>query len=391
MVQTDDFSEKVASCTLNRIFGFNPGAGHRIIAEAGSASGVFDLDEEGIARVMGPFSRFRGQICHAELERSARELSRLESLGYRFIPYGDAAYPELLRDCPDAPIGIYLRSGSEPADIFGDRPAIAIVGTRDMSAYGREWCLRIVDALSRCRQKPVIVSGLALGVDITAHMAALEAGLTTVAVLPTYITEVYPTQHRSAAARIASTEGCGLISDYPPGTSPQPVSFLRRNRIIAGLSRATILIESKARGGGLITANLAFDYCREVYALPGRADDLRSQGCNRLIRARVAESIDDLDSFIKSLGLGTFSRRNKKVLREEIVSVYGTRLEDPELRLITEIAELIKCNRGIATEELCSRTGCSWAEASRITGLLENDGFIERDMFQNCSIKFRFG
>jgi len=387
---SEDFSERVAACTLNRIFGFNPGAGHRIIEGAGSAMSVFELDESGIMQIMGPFSRFRDQITASELEKSALELERLEALGYKFIPSSDMVYPELLRDCQDAPIGIYMRSDSAPEDVFGDKPAVSIVGTRDMSTYGKEWCQRIVEALSRCQHKPAIVSGLALGVDITAHMAALEMGLTTIGVLPTHITDVYPPQHRRAAARIASTPGCGLISDYPPGSSPQAVNFLRRNRIIAGLSRATILIESKARGGGLITANLAFDYSREVYALPGRVDDLRSQGCNRLIRARVAESIDDLDSFIQNLGLGVFNRRNKAILGEEIEAFYCTRLEKAEMKLIQKIAELIKCNRGISTEELCDRSGCSWAEASRITGLLEADGFIERDLFQHCSIKFRF-
>lgn len=390
MEHSVDFDERVAACTLNRIFGFNPAAGHRIIEEAGSAKDVFGLDEDGLIRLMGPFSRFRHQVSLAELDKSERELNRLESMGYRFICSSEKVFPELLRDCQDGPIGIYLRSDSKPEDVFEDRPAIAIVGTRDMSPYGREWCRRIVEALSRCRQKPVIVSGLALGVDVTAHVTALEAGLTTIGVLPTHITDVYPPQHRRVAARIASSPGSGLISDYPPGTSPQAVSFLRRNRIIAGLSRATVLVESKAKGGGLITANMAFDYSRDVYALPGRVDDPRSQGCNRLIRARVAEAVDDLDTFVKSLGLGTFSRRSKAVLKEEIASFYSTRLEEAELRLIQGIAELIKLNRGISTEEICERAGCSWAEASRITGLLEADGFIDRDMFQNCSIKFRF-
>lgn len=390
MGQSDIFGEKVASCTLNRIFGFDPGAGRRIIESAGSAMAVFEMDDDGLDALMGPFNRFRNQLTMTELDRSASELISLESGGYDFISITDDRYPDLLRDCRDAPIGLYIRSGTEPERIFDDSPSISIVGTRDMSPYGKEWCQRIVDALSRCQRKPAIVSGLALGIDITAHMAALDAGMQTIAVLPTHITDVYPHQHRRAASRIAGTEGCALISDYPPGTSPQAVNFLRRNRIIAGMSQATILVESKAKGGGLITANLAFDYCREVYALPGRVDDPRSQGCNRLIRAKVAEPIDDLEAFVKSLGLGAYTRRSKAILKEEIEQQYGTRLENAELRLIHDIAALIKCHRGISTEELCGITGCSWAEASRITGLLEADGFIDRDIFQHCSMKFRF-
>ena len=382
--------EKSAFCTLNRIFGFEPRSGHALVEAAGSASALFDMSGEELTALMGPYSKFSGRICKKELEDSARELQGLENRGYRFITASDKTYPALLRDCPDAPLGLYVRADSPLEEIFGDRPAISVVGTRDMSMYGREWCRRIVGALASCRRQPVIVSGLAYGIDITAHAMALEAGIPTIAVLPTYITEVYPLRHRGWASRIAETAGCALVSDYPPDTVPQRVNFLRRNRIIAGMSQATVLVESKAKGGGLITANLAFEYSREVYALPGRADDIRSQGCNRLIRAKVAEPVDDLDAFVAAVGLGIFTRRSRIQIGEEMDRLYSGRLDDGELRMMKEIAAHIKKERGIAVDDLCALCGCSWAETSRLTGMLEMDGVIERDMFQRCSMKFRY-
>ena len=187
---------------------------------------------------------------------------------------------------------------------------VAVVGTRDISPYGREWCERIVHALARTSPKPLIVSGLAIGTDICAHKAALEASLPTIAVMATGTDTIYPYRHRQIAEKMSGTQGCALVTDYPPGTAPLPVNFLRRNRIIAGLSHATILVESKIKGGGMMTCRLAFSYDRDVYALPGRADDLRSQGCNHLIRARMAEPLTSEEDIIDSLGLLTTGRKS---------------------------------------------------------------------------------
>ena len=386
----ENSSEKAAYCTLGRIFGFEPSVGMRLVEAAGSAEALFAMDARELDSMLGPYCRFRSQISGEELERSAEELERLHSRGVIFVTAAEQGYPPLLRECPDAPLGLYVRSCSEPEEIFCTRPSVSVVGTRDMSMYGKEWCRRIVEALAGCRNSPTIVSGLAIGIDITAHCAALELGLPTVAVLPTYITEVYPSRHREWAERIACTPGCALVSDYPPGVAPQPVNFLRRNRIIAGLSHATVLVESRSKGGGLITANLAFDYSREVFALPGRADDIRSQGCNRLIRAKVAEPIDDLEAFAASTGLGTFTRRNRRILKEEIEKVYGARVTGGELALIADVAQAVKANREIAVDDICALCGCSWTDAARITGMLQTDGFIEVDLFQRCSMKYRF-
>ena len=386
----DNFEQKAAYCTLGRIFGFEPSVGMRLVEAAGSAEAIFSMGDKALDSLLGPYCKFRHMLTSDEFRKSEDELQGLAAKGCRFISAAEEGYPPLLLECPDAPLGLYVKSVSEPAEIFCSRPSVSVVGTRDMSMYGREWCRRIVEALAGCRRQPAIVSGLAIGVDITAHTAALELGIPTIAVLPTYITEVYPARHRGWAARIAETPGCALVSDYPPGVTPQPVNFLRRNRIIAGFSQATVLVESRDKGGGLITANLAFEYSRDVYALPGRADDIRSQGCNRLIRAKVAEPIDDIDAFASSVGLGTFTRRNKLILKEEIERVYSSRTDRQEIDFIYEVARMIKDNRGVSIDEICAVRGCSWAEATKATGMLQADGFIEVDLFQRCGMKYRF-
>jgi DNA processing protein len=188
---------------------------------------------------------------------------------------------------------------------------------------------------------------------------------------------------------MARTPGCALVTDYPPFTSPQAVNFLRRNRIIAGLSKATVLVESKRKGGGLLTANMAFEYDREVFALPGRADDIRSAGCNRIIQEKIAEPLTDLGEFVAGLGLGGLTRRNKAVLEEELSRVFGQTESPEDLGKLKQIAALIKKNRGITIDEICSFTGLEYIEARRYVGMLETEGIIYTDLLQRCSIIFK--
>lgn len=269
---------------------------------------------------------------------------------------------------------------------------IAVVGTRDISPYGREWCVRTVSGLSRCREKPVIVSGLALGTDFCAHKAALESGLATIGVMATGPETVYPHRHMEFAERLCSTPGCALVTDYPPGTAPLAIHFLRRNRIIAGLSDATILMESKIKGGGMMTCRLAFSYSRDVYALPGRADDLRSQGCNSLIRNKIAEPLISVEDLTESLGLNRTGVRNRMSLRDAVMSEYGQRMSQEKAELAASLLTCIKEDRGITIEDLSETCGMSYSRTAEMTAMLETDGFISIDLLQRCFImveKFR--
>ncbi|MBR3285854.1 MAG: DNA-processing protein DprA [Bacteroidales bacterium] len=385
----DNFEEKAAACTLNRLFGFKPAIARTLTGKLGSAAAVFRLSREEKEAVFGPGSPYPDKLNQEELDQSAAELEWLRKEGFHFIIPGDGIYPDALLECPDAPAGLYLRSDNVSPSLFNAGVAVSIVGTRDISPYGREWTYRIVEALADSLVRPTVVSGLALGVDGAAHEAALELGLPTIGVMATGIESVYPRMHSPMAARMARTPGCALVTDYPPFTSPQAVNFLRRNRIIAGLSKATVLVESKIKGGGLLTANLAFEYDREVFALPGRADDIRSEGCNRIIREKIAEPLTDLGAFVKGLGLGLLTRRNKAVLEEEISRVFSLSESEEDVRKLQQVAALIKKNRGITLDEICAGCGMDYKDARRYTGMLETEGIIYTDLLQRCSIVFK--
>ncbi len=385
----DIVKERTGAAALGRIFGYEPLYVSGIVSKLGSAYSVFELSPKEADALLGAHSKYRGKICRAALDEAAEELHRLESQGCRFIASTEAEFPALLRDCPDCPAGLYYKSASSPAEIFSERPSIAIVGTRDISPYGREWTRKIVDACSQAPAKPVIVSGLAFGVDITAHISALDLGLPTIAVLPCGIDDLYPAAHRKAAERIASSPGSALVTDYPPGTSPVAFTFVRRNRIIAGLAGCTVLVESKANGGGLITCRLADSYGREVFALPGRVDDARSAGCNALIRSRTAEAITGLPGLGEQLGLGRYSIRKKKDFCTMVSEYYGSRTDSSELSAICELAGIIAQRRGVDLEELCYLCGKPYNEVARIAVLLETDGFICTDLTGRCTINAR--
>jgi DNA processing protein len=380
-----DNKEKAAACALNHIFGYEPKIALRIVQELGSASAVFDLSPKERNALTGPYSKYAGSLSDELLENSSRELEELEEKGCGFLPYSHPAYPKLLKECEDPPAGIYYKSSSPPDEVFNDAPFISIVGTRDMSSYGKEWCIKIVEALSYAPQKPVIVSGLAFGVDITAHSAALHYGLPTIAVLPNGINSVYPSAHRPAARKIASSPGCALITDYPPGTGPMAFTFLRRNRIIAGLSRATLLIESKIRGGGLITARLASDYGRDVFALPGRIDDIRSQGCNLLLVEKIAEPIVNLADACRQMGLGNYNLRKRSDLLEWVGKIYKKIPEDKR-SLFLQLVQEIKKQRGITLGELCTKLGKPYSVLVGMAATLESDGIIDIDLLGRCTI-----
>lgn len=383
--------EKACLCAMNRIFGFEPKIALALISHFGSASEVFTLKAEELDLLLGPHSKYRGCITPSILEREYRELERLAARGIYFIGWSEPEYPMMLKECEDPPVGLYIRSTSLPESLWRNRRAIAIIGTRDLSPYGKEWCEKIVGSLSEIsqRDRPVVVSGLALGTDICAHRAALACGLPTIGVMATGPDEVYPSRHRYFADDICSAAGSALITDYPPGTSPLAVHFLRRNRIIAGLSEATILIESKIKGGGMMTARLADSYNRSVFALPGRVDDLRSQGCNHLIRSGIATPIISISDFLKELGIKSSRKQNQEQDSAQLERLYGSTLSEDRILQMGKILLAIRKERGITVEEIGEQTSLDYSRTSQLIGMLETDGIITRDLLQRCFINFR--
>lgn len=384
-----DFEEKACLCALNRIFGFEPKIAHAMLAHFGSASEVFSLKEKEVEQILGPYSRYRQSIRLSAVEKESIELERLERKDIRFLGCTEEGYPPLLKECADAPVGLYIRSRTPPEEIFMPRKEIGIVGTRDLSPYGKEWCTKIVEAFAGTESRPRIISGLALGTDICAHKAAVECGLETIAVMATGPEDIYPGRHREFALRLCDTPGCALVTDYPPGTAPLAIHFLRRNRIIAGLSEALLLIESKVKGGGMMTSRLAFSYNRDVFALSGRVDDTRSQGCNYLIKNKIAEPIISPEDLIESLKLGPSSPRRREDWQEGLAREYGSRMSQDRISGMSAILLEIRKERGIQLEELCARCRMDYSQVAMLAGILESDGFISIDLLQRCTIMSR--
>ncbi|MBR4234011.1 MAG: DNA-protecting protein DprA [Bacteroidales bacterium] len=375
----EDEKETLCLCALNRIFCYEPVVGLRLLEYFGTAAAVFEAPSGQLGGLLHARPEYAGKVHRGALAESARELESVERLGGRFVGLHSPAYPQLLRECPDRPLGLYVRSQTPVEDLFNSREAIAFVGTRDLSSYGREWCGNLVSTLSETSAKPLIVSGLAFGIDYVAHTTALTLSLPTVGVMATGIDRIYPSRHESLAERMVRTPGCALVSCYPLGTAPLANQFLSRNRIIAGMSRATVLVESKIRGGGLITARHAYSYDRDVYALPGRVDDVRSQGCNRLIRDKIAEPVISREDFLDKLGL-----KAPRLRKQDVLTRAAGLFPDGSLELA--VLKDVLAERGIDIRTLCARTDRPYAEVIAAALALESEGFLSMDILQRCSV-----
>lgn len=232
-------------------------------------------------------------------EEELRTLDERASAGELITPlfYGEEGYPEYLLNCADAPLVLYVK-GTLPTD----GPMIAIVGTRRCTTYATDVIERMVKRWAELRPDLIIVSGLAYGVDALAHRAALKHGLRSVAVVAHGHYTLYPSRHRDLAAEMIHSGG-GVVTEYGYHTRAFPQHFVLRNRIVAGMTRATVVVESARRGGALITAGLALDYGRSVFAVPGRIFDSTSEGCNWLLASERAACLTDPDFLLDELSL----------------------------------------------------------------------------------------
>ena len=237
--------------------------------------------------------------------RAEAELEFCQKHGIQPLPMNDEHYPARLRECDDAPLMLFYRGNAD----LNQQRVINIVGTRHCTAYGKDVISRFVRDLKALCPQLIIVSGLAYGVDINAHRAALENGYETVGVLAHGLDQIYPPRHRETAVKMISQGG--LLTECFTQTNADKVNFVRRNRIVAGMSDACILVESAARGGGLITARLSRDYNRDVFAFPGRVGDEYSEGCNNLIRNNGAALITSAQDFVEAMGWITDAQLNE--------------------------------------------------------------------------------
>ncbi|WP_158211869.1 DNA-processing protein DprA [Robiginitalea sediminis] len=263
--------------------GLGPVRARTLIALTGSPKAVFA--DKALPKGFQLPATLREHLYNPQyLERALRERDAMDKLGISGLPYTSPAYPQLLLECADYPLLLFSQ-GRIGFNAGGT--ALSVVGTRRMTAYGRMVCDSFISGLAPMDVQ--IISGFAYGVDICAHLKAAALGLETVACVAHGLDRVYPRAHQRYKDQIL--ERGGFLSEFPMGTLPHPGLFRRRNRVIAGLTPATLVVESPEKGGSLITADLAFGYDRQVFAVPGRAGDPMSAGCNALVRSQKAELV----------------------------------------------------------------------------------------------------
>jgi len=234
--------------------------------------------------------------CDEARSRAEVELEYDLRYGIEPIPMNDDRYPQRLKNCDDAPLMLFYKGNAD----LNQQRVINIVGTRQCTPYGEDLIRRFIADLKQLSPRVLIVSGLAYGVDINAHRQALANGYETVGVLAHGLDDLYPTRHRETALQMI--EHGGLLTEFLTQTNADKINFVRRNRIVAGMSDACILVESKAHGGGLITTEISQAYGRDVFAFPGRVGDAYSEGCNNLIRSNGAGLITSAADFVKDMG-----------------------------------------------------------------------------------------
>ncbi|QEC74998.1 DNA-processing protein DprA [Mucilaginibacter ginsenosidivorax] len=280
---------------LSFVKNLGPVAAKSLMAYLGSAEQVFKTSPVKMATIPGIGEKRASQWDFNEALRLAeKELEFAAKHGIELIFYTDARYPKRLKNCADSPILLYSKGKME----LNMPKVISIVGTRNATDYGKQLCRQLIEELQQ--YNVLIASGLALGIDVAAHKECLRLNVPTVGVLGHGLDRMYPSQNRATADKML--ENGGLLTEYPSGTVPDRENFPQRNRIVAGMADATVVIEAGLKGGALITAEIANSYNRDVFAFPGRLDDVYSEGCNFLIRNNKAALLTCMADLAFSLG-----------------------------------------------------------------------------------------
>ena len=294
-----DTQEIISTIALTKLRGLGLLNARTLMDTLGSATEVFAHRKDIVSLIPDASQRLIAALADtgSALKTAEEEMEFIEAKHLKALTLNDENYPQRLKECEDAPLVLY---SCGTADLNSQR-IISIVGTRKCSEYGREVCENFIADLKRYYPDTLIVSGLAYGIDICAHRATLDNGMSTVGVLAHGLDTIYPSMHRKTAADMVHQQG-GLLTEYTTHTTPEKGNFVRRNRIVAGMCDACIVVESSQRGGSLITAELALEYNREVLAFPGRVYDECSKGCNNLIRSQQATLITCAEDLLQAMG-----------------------------------------------------------------------------------------
>jgi DNA processing protein len=296
---------------INQIKGIGPHLAKNLIAYLGGVEAVFTEKRNTLAKIPGIGEVLSKEITSQDvLKRAEKEIEFIEKNKIETHFYTQKSYPYRLKECADSPVMLYYKGKKN----LNEGKFIGIVGTRKATDAGKDICKQIVTDFSSKLAKVTIVSGLAYGIDIYAHKASCEVELPTIGVLGHGLDRIYPGAHRSTAVKML--EKGGLLTEFMSETNPNKQNFVQRNRIIAGMCDALIVVESGRKGGALITAELSNDYNRDVFAVPGRIGDEYSAGCNLLIkqnRASLIESADDVIRFMNWEENSNLDKRNETI------------------------------------------------------------------------------
>ena len=266
---------------LQRIDGVGDIMAKKLLTHLGSAEAIFKAKASQLAGIDGIGSVLLKNLKDKTVfEKASNELEFIKANDINVAYFQDENYPERLKQCIDGPLLLFTSGNID----LKNRRIISIVGTRQITSYGTEFCRKLIEDLAPL--DPIIVSGFAYGVDIVAHQMAMEYDLQTIGVVAHGLNQIYPKTHKKYVGKIE--QNGGFITEFWSSSNPDKENFVKRNRIVAGMSEATVVIESADRGGSLITANMANDYNRDVFAVPGRVTDKYSQGCNNLIKTQKA-------------------------------------------------------------------------------------------------------
>ena len=359
-------TEWINRITLALIPGLGPITARKLLKRFGTAGSVLSASRFKLEKVYGVGWNLASSIISnkKQKERAALEFKFINDRKLKALFVNDDSYPYRLKQIPDAPLLLYKKGSCE----LNAMRVLAIVGTRKATEEGLEFTRKIIQNLAS--QELLIVSGLALGIDKAAHVEALRSETRTVAVLGHGLDRIYPFEHSSLAAEIA--EDGALLSEFPSGTKPDKQNFPLRNRIIAGLSDATLVVEAAEKGGALITARLASEYSRDVFAQPGRPGDYLNKGCNKLIRDNVAGLVSDAQDL--AMAMSWTAVPSKAQNSAEIISD----LPPGE----TRVYHLVTKHKEISHDELYHDSGMNHSELSLAIINLELKGLIKSLAFK---------
>jgi len=346
--------------------GLIPGIGdinaRKLIAHFGSAEAIFKEPYRSLTKIPGIGPGLAAAIAdRSYLGEAAKEAEYVTRMNIRTYFYLDNDYPYRLRQCDDSPVVFFFRGNTD----LNSNKILSVVGTRSATARGKEICEKIIGELAEKHPGLIIVSGLAYGIDITAHRAALANNLPTIGVLAHGLRNIYPSLHKSTAE--AMVNNGGLLSDFLSDALPERNNFIKRNRIIAELADATLVVESGIKGGALITADIAASWSRDVFAVPGRPGDQWSSGCNNLIKnnkAALVERASDIEYM-----LGWTPEKTEKPIQRTLFSD----LDETEAKIF----ELISSEKELTIDAICRTLDIPVHRLSAILLQMEFKGVVK--------------